>query len=125
MDPLPNVATASYRMWGLIGRITRNFPAMDWVRQALPNDLYCRFPEEWRWYLIPLVLIFGTYDFAERVTGDCRVQFSLFFFRRFPGSSSHAGSIPAILTRSTAWHSPQQQLQSADGLNNAFGDMLL
>lgn len=117
---LPNATTRAASDLGLTVGSLGFFPAMDVVRQALPMVL--SFLKMAMVIVIPLVLIFGTYDLRAVVTVST-VQFALFFVDFWFQLARWADS--TILNALYGWQSPHSNFNPLFGLNNAFGDMLL
>ncbi|MCH2557390.1 MAG: conjugal transfer protein TraG N-terminal domain-containing protein [Alcanivorax sp.] len=117
---LPNATTRIASDLGLTVGSLGFFPAMDVVRQALPMIL--SFLKMAMVIVIPLVLIFGTYDLRTVVTVTA-VQFALFFVDFWFQLARWVDS--TILNALYGWDSPHSNFNPLMGLNNAFGDMLL
>ena len=117
---LPNATTRVASDLGLTVGSLGFFPAMDVVRQALPMIL--SFLKMAMVIVIPLVLIFGTYDLRTVVTVTA-VQFALFFVDFWFQLARWVDS--TILNALYGWDSPHSNFNPLMGLNNAFGDMLL
>jgi hypothetical protein len=117
---LPNATTRAASDLGLTVGSLGFFPAMDVVRQALPMVL--SFLKMAMVIVIPLVLIFGTYDLRTVVTVTA-VQFALFFVDFWFQLARWVDS--TILNALYGWDSPHSNFNPLMGLNNAFGDMLL
>ncbi|MCA9233725.1 MAG: conjugal transfer protein TraG N-terminal domain-containing protein, partial [Planctomycetales bacterium] len=117
---LPNVTTRVASDLGLTVGSLGFFPAMDVVRQALPMVL--SFLKMAMVIVIPLVLIFGTYDLRTVVTVTA-VEFALFFVDFWFQLARWVDS--TILNALYGWDSPHSNFNPLMGLNNAFGDMLL
>ncbi|MCB0230320.1 MAG: conjugal transfer protein TraG N-terminal domain-containing protein, partial [Anaerolineae bacterium] len=117
---LPNATTRVASDLGLTVGSLGFFPAMDVVRQALPMIL--SFLKMAMVIVIPLVLIFGTYDLRTVVTVTA-VEFALFFVDFWFQLARWVDS--TILNALYGWDSPHSNFNPLMGLNNAFGDMLL